>query len=74
MKLGTGLPTNFLKPGVPTWPTDLYGSSEERNVHEGWAQLITWWIADQVDGEFKRTFEKLNKMQSPPYRVFEQFK
>ena len=60
-------------PGVPTWPTDLYVLGE-RDVHEGWAQLITWWIADQVGGKFKHTFEELNKMQSLPYRVFEQFK
>ena len=61
------------KPGIPTWETDLYVLGE-KDVHEGWAQLMTWWIADQVGGEFKQTFEKLNRNQSPPYRVFEQFK
>ena len=44
------------------------------DIKEGWAQLITWWIADQVGGSFRETFEKLNRNQSPPYHVFEQFK
>ena len=61
------------KPGVPTWSTDLYVLGE-RNLHEGWAQLITWWIAEQVGGPFQETFERLNQNQSPPYHVFEQFK
>jgi len=60
------------KPGVPTWPTDLFALSET-DLKEGWAQLITWWIAKQVGGPFKETFEKLNQNQSPPYHVFEQF-
>lgn len=72
-EIGHWITHQLPRPGVPTWPADLYVLGE-RYVHEGWAQLITWWIADQVDGEFKRTFEDLNKMQSPPYRVFEQFK
>ena len=61
------------KPGVPTWATDLYVLGET-NLHEGWAQLITWWIAYQVGGRFKSTFEKLNQGQSPAYHIFEQFK
>ncbi|MCE2434668.1 MAG: hypothetical protein J4F29_17355 [Candidatus Latescibacteria bacterium] len=61
------------KPGTPTWKTDLYVLGET-DVHEGWAQLMTYWIANQVGGEFKRTFEKLNRNQPPPYRVFEEFK
>ena len=74
-EIGHWITHQLPKPGVPTWPTDLYVLGEP-DVHEGWAQLITWWIADhdQVDGKFKDTFEKLNKMQPPPYRVFEQFK
>ncbi len=61
------------KPGIPAWATGLYllGS---RDVHEGWAQLMTWWIAEQVGGRFKATFEELNRNQSPPYHVFAQFK
>ena len=61
------------KPGVPTWSTDLFALSET-DLKEGWAQLITWWIADQVGGSFKDTFEKLNQNQSPPYHIFERFK
>lgn len=61
------------KSGVPTWPTNLFALSE-RDLKEGWAQLITWWIAEQVGGRFKDTFEKLNQGQSAPYHVFERFK
>ena len=61
------------KPGTPAWNTDLYVLGE-RDVHEGWAQLLTWWVADQVGGSFRSTFEKLNRNQSSPYRVFEDFK
>ena len=61
------------KLGMPTWATDLYVLGE-MDVHEGWAQLMTCWIAEQVGGKFKETFGALNRNQSPPYRVFEQFK
>ncbi|MDE0014533.1 MAG: hypothetical protein OXU36_25545, partial [Candidatus Poribacteria bacterium] len=61
------------KPGLPTWPTDLFALSET-DLKEGWAQLITWWIAEKVGGPFRKTFEELNQNQSPPYHVFEQFK
>ncbi len=61
------------KPGVPAWSTDLFALSET-DLKEGWAQLITWWIAKQVGGAFRDTFEKLNRNQSSPYHVFEQFK
>ena len=60
------------KPGTPTWATDLYVLGET-DVHEGWAQLMTWWIARQVGGRFRETFEDLNRSQSPPYHVFRQF-
>ena len=72
-EIGHWITHQLPKPGVPTWRTDLYDSSEP-DVHEGWAQLITWWIANQVKGKFKCTFEKLNERQSWPYHVFEQFK
>lgn len=61
------------KPGVPAWSTDLFDLSET-DLHEGWAQLITWWVADEVGSPFKETFERLNQRQSRPYHVFEQFK
>ena len=72
-EIGHWITHQLPQPGVPTWPTDLYVLGEA-DVHEGWAQLITWWIAGQVDGKFKHTFEKLNERQSSPYHVFEQFK
>lgn len=61
------------KAGVTIWPTDIYIKTE-RDVHEGWAQLMTWWIAEEVDGMFKDVFEELNKRQSSPYLVFKRFK
>jgi hypothetical protein len=61
------------KPGIQTWPTDTY-SLGEADVHEGWAQLMTWWVADGVQDFFMSTFESLNQRQSSPYRVFERFK
>ena len=72
-EIGHWITHRLPKPGIPTWATNLYVLGE-KDLHEGWAQLMTWWIADQVGGEFKQTFEKLNRNQSPPYRVFEQFK
>ena len=72
-ELGHWITHMLPKPGMPTWATDMYVLGE-MDVHEGWAQLMTYWIANQVGGKFKRTFEDLNKNQSPPYRVFEQFK
>ncbi len=72
-EIGHWITHQLPKPGVPTWRTDLYALSEEE-VREGWAQLITWWVADQVGGKFKDTFEKLNKNQPSPYRVFKKFK
>ncbi len=60
------------KAGVPLWKTELYEMCS-RNLHEGWAQLMTWWIAKQVGGNFLDTFKELNKDQSPPYRVFKDF-
>jgi hypothetical protein len=61
------------KPGIPEWPLELYKLTEDE-VHEGWAQLITWWVVEKVGGEIDRTFHELNKSQSAPYRVYEKFK
>ena len=60
------------KPGTPTWPTDLYVLAD-MDVHEGWAQLMTSWIAKQVGGGFMATFNDLNRTQAPPYHVFREF-
>ena len=72
-EIGHWITHQLPKSEVPTWPTNLYAKSET-DVREGWAQLITWWIAKQVGGKFKDTFKQLNAEQPPPYRVFEQFK
>ena len=61
------------KPNVPFWPTELYKLTS-MEVCEGWAQLITWWVVDEVGGNVKQVFEKLNRLQPHPYRVYEQFK
>ncbi|MEQ8192683.1 MAG: hypothetical protein ABRQ39_32255, partial [Candidatus Eremiobacterota bacterium] len=58
--------------GNPGWPLADYTKTDEE-VHEGWAQLITWWIVNHVGGELKRTFEKLNQNQSSPYLVFKKY-
>jgi hypothetical protein len=61
------------KPDIPTWPTELYKLTSEE-VHEGWAQLITWWIVDEIGGKIKQVFEDSNISQSPPYHVYEKLK
>jgi hypothetical protein len=61
------------KPGIPEWPLELYKLTEDE-VHEGWAQLITWWVVDRVGGKLKYTFHELNKSQSAPYLVYKKFK
>jgi hypothetical protein len=63
----------LLRPGIPAWPTELYILGET-DLHEGLAQLMTWWIADELGGSFRETFEELNRHQSDPYVVFEDFK
>ncbi len=72
-EIGHWITHKLSKPSQPCWPTDSYLLAETE-VHEGWAQLITWWIAEEIKGEFKSQFEELNKKQSSPYRVFEKFK
>jgi hypothetical protein len=61
------------KPDIPSWPTELY-KLMSIEVSEGWAQLITWWIVDEIGGEIKQVFEELNRLQSHPYRVYGKFK
>lgn len=65
---------NFIAqlPGFLEWPLKNYIATDEE-VHEGWAQLITWWIVNDTGGELKRTFEKLNQNQSSPYLVFKKY-
>lgn len=71
-ELGHWIAHRLPKPGLPEWTTDLYVLGESE-VHEGWAQLMTWWLAEDVKGEFIKTFETLNRGQARPYQVFKQF-
>ncbi|HOM41543.1 MAG TPA: hypothetical protein P5320_02265 [Bacteroidales bacterium] len=59
-------------PNVPFWPTEHYNKSS-MEVHEGWAQLITWWVVDEISGEIKKVFDYLNKYQSSPYNIYKNF-
>lgn len=58
--------------GALAWPDDRYGPTSSE-VHEGWAQLLTWWMAEEVQGPFKETFDQLNQHQSSNYHVYKQF-
>jgi len=60
------------KPGIPPWPTETFLLTEEA-VHEGWAQLMTWWVVNEVGGPFEQTFEELNIRQPEAYRVYGAF-
>ena len=58
------------------WPLAHFQDTE-KEVKEGWAQLIAFWAADDNTPrhpEFIDAFKKLNQCQSPPYHVFEEFK
>ena len=57
---------------VPEWEKNSFYIAE-KDVKEGWAQLITWWIVNDLGGELKNTFLRLNMGQSYPYRVFKEF-
>lgn len=71
-ELGHWITHTLPKPGSPFWETSSYMLVEE-DVHEGWAQLMTSWVADRVGGEFKQTFDDLNKRQSATYQVFKKY-
>lgn len=60
------------KSGILPWPKEHYIATET-DIHEGWAQLITWWIIHEVGGELQDTFEKLNRTQSSSYRIYQRF-
>lgn len=61
------------KPGVPSWSTELYKLTSTE-VKEGWAQLITWWVIDEIGGRIRHFFEELNRLQPHPYHIYEEFK
>ncbi len=59
-------------PAVAEWPTEAYLAAEEA-VHEGWAQLLTHYVAKSLGGRFRSTFDALNRRQSAVYQVWQQF-
>jgi len=61
------------KQNVPFWQTEVYKQTSNE-VHEAWAQLITWWVVEERGGEIRDVFEKLNRHQSEIYRIYEDFK
>ena len=54
------------------WELKKYNKANV-NVHEGLAQLYTWWVVDKSP-ELKAVFDTLTAVQSDPYRVYENFK
>ncbi len=60
------------KENIPTWDTKLFNLTDTF-VKEGWAQLLTYWIANEIGGEFKRVFEELNNRQSMKYKEFKNY-
>ena len=50
------------------WENDLFDSTH-KDVHEGWAQLLTFWALDYLkDAKSMEVFEELNKQQSSSYQ------
>jgi hypothetical protein len=58
---------------TPLWPNELYKQTSIE-VHEGWAQLITWWTVEEIGGKIYNVFENLTKLQPLVYKVYEKFK
>ncbi|GIX41922.1 MAG: hypothetical protein KatS3mg129_1655 [Leptospiraceae bacterium] len=59
----------------PSWPITNYKNTSSE-VHEGWAQLITYFVVLDVletRGEIKNVFLKLLNFQPPQYHVFKKF-
>jgi len=54
-----------------TWGTKRYSGTDEY-VHEGWSQLITWWLV-QHNPELRRSFVTLNDVQRSPYHYYRNF-
>jgi hypothetical protein len=60
------------KRGITKWPLEFYNDTDI-NVHEGWAQLLTYWVVKEEGGDIKNTFQKLNTNQPAPYKIYENF-
>lgn len=72
-ELGHWIMHKLPAPGISEFDMKTYSLTDE-DVHEGWAQLLTYWIAEDTGGDFKKVYEKLNKIQTNTYRVYENFK
>ena len=57
-------------PALATWPTAAYQATSSM-VHEGWAQIVTWWLVREYGGRLQDAFLKLNQGQSPKYKVYQ---
>jgi len=63
------------------WPTEAYKLGS-RELHETLAQLLTWWVAEEVaikstfgqPSPFEGAFIQLNRCQSKLYRTYQEFK
>lgn len=65
----------------PRW--ERYCSCEDiriikaAKIHEGWAQLLAWWVVDQAatagDPIYRDAFLKLNERQSSAYHEYQEF-
>ncbi len=54
------------------WEIAKYNSASTE-VHEGWAQLLAWWVVKNIS-KLKRAFDRLNKEQIQQYHVWVEFK
>jgi hypothetical protein len=64
--------THKLPYDVGAWKNNehyLESRKNNREIHEGWAQLITYWSIKE-NPKLKESFIKLNKRQSGPYKVW----
>jgi len=61
------------KEGIPEWQRELYKLTSTE-VHEGWAQLITYWIVKEIGGDVETVFNELNRRQAYDYHIYEKFK
>lgn len=79
-EIGHWITHTFYKDNWEGWEDSRYLKTEE-NVHEGWAQLIAYWVIKSLEKDNKNThdelinvFEKLKDKQREPYKKYEEFK
>jgi len=71
--------SHFLKkPGLKEWKLEYYKNTDPF-VHEGWAQLLTWWIVSKSSivgkssEDIKGVFKRLTDFQPPRYKIYKDF-